>query len=65
MEEVIQNNMTEQTEEHCPVCRKVTKFAYTESPSGFKVCTECGYRVTNSKLKMVIESYGYTFREER
>lgn len=50
--------------EYCPICRKHQPFVKTESPSGYQVCTQCGYRESKKKLKLIITERSYEFKEE-
>lgn len=49
--------------EECPMCKKSSEFIHTESPKGFYICGNCGFRTSFGKLKMIIDEYGYRFEE--
>lgn len=54
----------EQMKMYCKMCCKEQEFASSETPSGFKICTNCGFRVGSDKRKLVLTSYGYTFVDD-
>lgn len=55
--------MTNELDAECLMCKKNTKFAMCHSPSGFWVCTRCGFRSSFGRYKLIVNEFGYYFEE--
>ena len=49
---------------YCPVCNEEFKFVSTESPKGYWVCTECQFRTSFGRVKVIKTLFGWIFVEE-
>jgi hypothetical protein len=48
---------------NCYICKKLSSFVSTESPSGYFVCGNCGYKTSEGKQEFIITPFGYKFIE--
>ena len=46
---------------YCQICRKEQQFAESESPKGYFICGNCGFRTSFGKMKLIENKFGYNF----